>query len=192
MAQDQVAGARSRTRTGTSRRTRDFKSHASTNFAIRARARDSSSSITPLARNPPRTGRDAANASLASGHASNDGEDIAENGGQARNRTEVRGFAGRCITTLPPGRSHTSEEPDADKEKPRPSGRGFSAMSTWSGKRDSNSRPQPWQGCALPLSYSRAVESAYSRAKRTGVNPYRATFSTAQRSMLSRGHAWRR
>ncbi|CCW29584.1 hypothetical protein XNC3_150005 [Xenorhabdus nematophila F1] len=20
----------------------------------------------------------------------------------------------------------------------------------WSGKRDSNSRPQPWQGCALP------------------------------------------
>jgi hypothetical protein len=24
-----------------------------------------------------------------------------------------------------------------------------------SGKRDSNPRPQPWQGCALPLSYSR-------------------------------------
>src|SRR5206468_8886453 len=22
--------------------------------------------------------------------------------------------------------------------------------STWSGKRDSNARPQPWQGCALP------------------------------------------
>ena len=27
--------------------------------------------------------------------------------------------------------------------------------SNWSGKRGSNSRPQPWQGCALPLSYSR-------------------------------------
>ncbi len=25
----------------------------------------------------------------------------------------------------------------------------------WSGKRDLNPRPQPWQGCALPLSYSR-------------------------------------
>ena len=25
----------------------------------------------------------------------------------------------------------------------------------WSGRRGSNSRPQPWQGCALPLSYSR-------------------------------------
>ncbi len=23
-------------------------------------------------------------------------------------------------------------------------------FSDWSGKRDSNSRPQPWQGCALP------------------------------------------
>ncbi len=24
------------------------------------------------------------------------------------------------------------------------------AFRMWSGKRDSNSRPQPWQGCALP------------------------------------------
>ena len=31
----------------------------------------------------------------------------------------------------------------------------FPSFKTWSGKRDSNSRPQPWQGCALPLSYSR-------------------------------------
>ena len=27
----------------------------------------------------------------------------------------------------------------------------------WSGKRDSNPRLQPWQGCTLPLSYSRSV-----------------------------------
>src|SRR6056297_2933500 len=27
----------------------------------------------------------------------------------------------------------------------------------WSGKRDSNPRPQPWQGCALPLSYFRPL-----------------------------------
>jgi hypothetical protein len=27
----------------------------------------------------------------------------------------------------------------------------------WSGKRDLNPRPQPWQGCALPLSYSRST-----------------------------------
>ena len=30
----------------------------------------------------------------------------------------------------------------------------------WSGKRDLNSRLQPWQGCTLPLSYSRDVEAA--------------------------------
>ena len=31
---------------------------------------------------------------------------------------------------------------------------GYAAI--WSGKRGSNPRPQPWQGCALPLSYFRA------------------------------------
>src|SRR2546421_8497218 len=30
---------------------------------------------------------------------------------------------------------------------------------TWSGKRDSNPRPRPWQGRALPLSYSRVSSS---------------------------------
>ncbi len=29
----------------------------------------------------------------------------------------------------------------------------------WSGRRDSNPRPQPWQGCALPLSYSRIFKA---------------------------------
>ena|GEM_PF-1144863 len=38
----------------------------------------------------------------------------------------------------------------------------------WSGKRGSNSRPQPWQGCALPLSYSRIVfvDWKYSKKNR--------------------------
>ncbi len=30
----------------------------------------------------------------------------------------------------------------------------------WSGRRDSNPRPQPWQGCALPLSYTRSRQSS--------------------------------
>ena len=30
-------------------------------------------------------------------------------------------------------------------------------MKFWSGKRDLNSRLQPWQGCTLPLSYSRGI-----------------------------------
>ena len=31
---------------------------------------------------------------------------------------------------------------------------------SWSGRRDSNPRPQPWQGCALPLSYTRIQRAA--------------------------------
>ena len=34
-----------------------------------------------------------------------------ENGGQGRNRTGVHGFAGRCITTLPPGHPEGFPEP---------------------------------------------------------------------------------
>jgi hypothetical protein len=29
----------------------------------------------------------------------------------------------------------------------------------WSGRWDSNPRPQPWQGCALPLSYTRILKA---------------------------------
>ena len=36
----------------------------------------------------------------------------------------------------------------------------------WSGKRDLNPRLQPWQGCTLPLSYSRAsIVSKYKNYK---------------------------
>ena len=48
-------------------------------------------------------------------------------GGESQNRTGVYGFAIRCITTML-----------------------FRHIKKWSGKRVSNSRPQPWQGCALP------------------------------------------
>ncbi len=37
---------------------------------------------------------------------------------------------------------------------------GYAAMRFWSGKRDLNSRLQPWQGCTLPLSYSRSARKS--------------------------------
>ena len=37
----------------------------------------------------------------------------------------------------------------------------------WSGKRDSNSRLQPWQGCALPLNYSRIYFNGGTNRART-------------------------
>src|SRR5262249_43141489 len=41
----------------------------------------------------------------------------------------------------------------------RPEGRMSGRGVGWSGKRDSNPRPRPWQGRALPLSYSRVTDS---------------------------------
>ncbi len=52
-------------------------------------------------------------------------------GGASRSRTELHGFAIRCITALLTRLIRISFE-------------------IWSGKRDSNSRPRPWQGRALP------------------------------------------
>ena len=38
----------------------------------------------------------------------------------------------------------------------------------WSGRRDLNPRPQPWQGCALPLSYFRKKKDGGGTQSRTG------------------------
>jgi hypothetical protein len=82
-------------------------------------------------------------------------------GGGGRNRTGLDGFAIRCITSLPPrpiGASafFTAEgtSPLCGSSDPAQTKREAALASLsyvkWSGKRDSNSRPQPWQGCALP------------------------------------------
>ena len=41
------------------------------------------------------------------------------------------------------------------RQQGRRSKSGF--LEKWSGRGDSNARPQPWQGCALPLSYARSL-----------------------------------
>ena len=53
-------------------------------------------------------------------------------GGDTRIRTGDGGFAVLCLTT-------------------------WLCRRKWSGRRDSNPRPSPWQGDALPLSYSRML-----------------------------------
>ena len=50
------------------------------------------------------------------------------------------------------------------------SGRLQSGTSEWSGRRDLNSRPSPWQGDALPLSYSRLTQIRVYRAEESGSN----------------------
>ena len=42
----------------------------------------------------------------------------------------------------------------------------------WSGRRDSNPRLQPWQGCALPLSYAREKMSLTHIKQKSSLNLY--------------------
>ena len=66
-------------------------------------------------------------------------------GGAGRSRTDLHGFAIRCITALLPRLEGTTPTRSPDKK-----GKPGLPFGIWSGKRGSNSRPQPWQGCALP------------------------------------------
>ena len=79
---------------------------------------------------------------------------ISRFGGGGRNRTGVHGFAGRCITTLPPRQGcvcFASLNTIQNQWRKIKAIVGFACwQKRWSGKRVSNSRPQPWQGCALP------------------------------------------
>ncbi len=120
-----------------------------------------------------------------------------EIGGGSRTRTGVDGFAGRCMTTLPsrPARSTFTyarqaayclrrtassgvcQQVQTEKGKwPGTACAGhnsspFFLIGIWSGKRVSNSRPQPWQGCALPTELFPQQEGAYSRVCAARVKP---------------------
>ena len=66
------------------------------------------------------------------------------------------------------------------------------SIPNWSGKRDSNSRPQPWQGCALPtelfprsvailaifLSLSRFLHTDYSKIEQTKISKIKCRAQT--------------
>jgi hypothetical protein len=56
----------------------------------------------------------------------------------------------------------------------------------WSGKRDLNPRLQPWQGCTLPLSYSRSIHKGARTQERPLVilTPFPNKISSRQRPTL--------
>ena len=53
----------------------------------------------------------------------------------------------------------------------------------WSGWRDSNPRPQPWQGCALPLSYTRATHEFLKQSFKM-LRPRRVSIKYTKRGPL--------
>ena len=54
----------------------------------------------------------------------------------------------------------------------------------WSGRRDSHPRPQPWQGCALPLSYARNHEKAHATNPNGRQDHRRAVHALPQESPI--------
>ena len=71
-------------------------------------------------------------------------------GGEDGSRTRLDGFAGRCITALLP-RQRVEYDLLMWTVMNRINTRRLARPGKfWSGRRVSNSRPQPWQGCALP------------------------------------------
>jgi hypothetical protein len=97
-------------------------------------------------------------------------------GGDARIRTGDKGFAGPCLATwrrrplLPASRGLFHDEGwfRCSYALAGPSPR---LKDLWSGRRDSNPRPQPWQGCALPAEPRPHAPQAQVRSLATG---YRA------------------
>ena len=66
-----------------------------------------------------------------------------------------KGFADLSLTTWVP-RHGLPASKASDRPKPHVAQRELEpGIAEWSGRRDLNSRPSPWQGDALPLSYSR-------------------------------------
>ncbi len=71
----------------------------------------------------------------------------AQGGTRTRTPLRTRDFKSLASTITPPERHClTSHKRQSDRRRAR----GVVCRSTESGKRDSNPRPQPWQGCALP------------------------------------------
>src|SRR5207249_12312533 len=106
-----------------------------------------------------------------------------------------------CLTGFPlggqPPRASASRRSPHEggappSEPPVAGSNGISWWGLWSGKRDLNPRPSPWQGDALPLSYSRPDRRRTkiirtSREKRQGA----ATMGEVLASSRQDEQAWR-
>ncbi len=148
---DDSNGARGRNRTGITARSRDFKSLVSTSFTTRAETdrcrtkRSCGRSITTSRHILPLSCR------IQSGSGSDGVAASAIGTGKWRLRPE----SNRRTRICSPLHDRSATQPN----KPIVSRRKASKIKTpvvsgfckaWSGKRDSNPRPRPWQGRALP------------------------------------------
>jgi hypothetical protein len=98
-----------------------------------------------------------------------------------------KGFADLSLTTWVPrlGRAVFEGVLTFHSCRSRP---GWRRRAEWSGRRDLNSRPSPWQGDALPLSYSRLVLIEYIGLARCGQTLEHLEVGRADMSFLAPFH----
>ncbi len=65
----------------------------------------------------------------------------------------------------------------------------YAIFFVWSGRRDLNPRLQPWQGCTLPLSYSRIYETARRKNTLEAASRFELEMEVLQTSALPLGYA---
>ncbi len=122
-------GARGRNRTGTVFPPRDFKSLASTNFATRAGGEAKEWRLEPESNRRTRLCRPLYHHSTI--------QPLCLSGAAI---FPAMADKNKCFFRSAIARGVKQQRPVCD----------WPLGKFWSGKRDSNSRPQPWQGCALP------------------------------------------
>ena len=93
-------------------------------------------------------------------------------------------FLYRCGSALNPclecsPHAVSSKRQERTRKNVRSDFRGAAEIKVWSGRRDSNPRPRPWQGRALPLSYTR-MSRYLRRLAAAGDPPYGASVPSMQ------------
>ncbi|VFQ43647.1 hypothetical protein MSL71_12850 [Desulfoluna butyratoxydans] len=83
--------------------------------------------------------------------------------------SQVGGLRERGLRSM--GRQRGAKGAGPKQKSPRILADPGAVSSCWSGKRDLNSRRQPWQGCTLPLSYSRSARETIYPHPSCRVNP---------------------
>ena len=84
---------------------------------------------------------------------------------------------------------NASLEEAEPKKNPRSSLKASKGENIWSGRRDLNPRLQPWQGCTLPLSYSRIYETARRENTLEAASRFELEMEVLQTSALPLGYA---
>src|SRR6266550_6906573 len=108
-----------------------------------------------------------------------------------RHSSRIKDKGGRMKSFQPFGLQFSAEPRfsgcNTENRKLKTGSSSFRPHQDWSGRRDLNSRPSPWQGDALPLSYSRFSTRSILRI-RDGLSRQQVFFELPKTKTIHKGH----